>query len=92
MACQLNEFTNWLLFNCRAQFIIPSDRDRVVMRSLVVFEETCVISHTRLLQFSISQLLEHKRLEAFLEAKIPRLGVSFMHCASIVLDVVQRSQ
>ena len=47
----LNEFTDWLLFNCRAQFIIPSrsNRDRVVMRFLVVVEETCMISHTKLL-------------------------------------------
>ena len=29
----LNEFTDWLLFNCRTQLII---RDRVSMRSLVV--------------------------------------------------------
>ena len=63
-----NNFTDWLLFNCRAQFIIPSgpNRDRVVMRSLVVVEETCMISHTRLLQSSISQLLEYNKLEVFL--------------------------
>ena len=68
-------------------------------------------SHTRLLQFSISQLLEHNKLEVFLgdsiesdrmsilfqsqdqyQPKIPRLDVSSMRYASIVLDVVQRSQ
>ena len=73
-----------------------------------------MISHFRLLQSSISQLLEYNKLEVFLEGqlhsiesdrrsilfesqdqyqpKIPRLDVSSMHCASIVLDVVQRSQ
>ena len=60
----LNEFTDWLLFNCRTQF---TNRDRVVMRSLVVVEETCMISHIRLLQSSISQLLEYNKLEVFLE-------------------------
>ena len=44
-----------------------SNRDRVVMRSLVVDEETCMISHTKLLQSSISQLLEYNKLEVFLE-------------------------
>ena len=37
------------------------------MGSLVVVEETCMISHIRLLQSSISQLLEYKKLEVFLE-------------------------
>ena len=84
------------------------------MRSLVVVEEICLIFHTRLLQSSISQLLEYNKLEVFLERllhsivfdrmsilselqdrcrpNIPRLDVSSMHCARIVLDVVQRSQ
>ena len=44
-----------------------SNRDRVAMRSLVVVEETCMISHVRLLQSSISQLLEYNKLEVFLE-------------------------
>ena len=44
-----------------------SSRDRVVMRSLVVVEETCMISHIRLLQSSVSQLLEYNKLEVFLE-------------------------
>ena len=44
-----------------------SNRDRVSMRSLVVVEETCMISHIRLLQSSISQLLEYNKLEVFLE-------------------------
>ena len=44
-----------------------SNRDRVVMRSLVVVEETCMISHTKLLQSSISQLLVYNKLEVFLE-------------------------
>ena len=44
-----------------------SNRDRVAMRSLVVVEVTCMISHTRLLQSSISQLLECNKLEVFLE-------------------------
>ena len=44
-----------------------SNRDRVAMRSLVVAEETCMISHTRLLQSSISQLLEYNTLEVFRE-------------------------
>ena len=43
-----------------------SNRDRVVMIFLVVVEETCIISHTRLLQFSISQLWEYNKLEVFL--------------------------
>ena len=73
-----------------------------------------MISHIRLLQSSISQLLEYNKLEVFLEGslhsiesdrmsilselqdqyqpKIPRLGVSSMRYAGIVLDVVQRSQ
>ena len=37
------------------------------MRSLVVVEVTCMLSHVRLLQFSIWQLLEYNRLEVFLE-------------------------
>ena len=40
------------------------------MRSLVVVEETCMISHARLLQSSISQLLEYNKLEVFLEGKL----------------------
>ena len=44
-----------------------SNRDRDVMRSLVVVEETCMLSHTRLLQSSISQLLEFNKLEVSLE-------------------------
>ena len=72
-----------------------------------------MISLIRLLQSSISQLLEYNKLEVFLEGYLhsiefdrmsilfesqdqyqpkPRLDVSFKHCASIVLDVVQRSQ
>ena len=42
-----------------------SNRDRVVMRSLVVVEETCMISHIELLQSSISQLLKCDKLEVF---------------------------
>ena len=37
------------------------------MRPLVVVEETNIVFHTRLLQFSIGQLLECNRLEVFLE-------------------------
>ena len=61
----LNEFPDWLLFNCRTQLIIPSGPivDRVSMRSLVVVEVTCMISHIRLLQSSISQLSEYNKLE-----------------------------
>ena len=64
----LNEFSNWLLFNCRTQFIIPSgsNRDRVSMRSLVVVEETSMVFLIKLLQSSISQLLEYNKLEVFL--------------------------
>ena len=40
-----------------------SNCDRVSMRSLVVVEETNIVFHTRLLQFSIFQLLECNRLE-----------------------------
>ena len=48
--------------------IIPlSNCDRVSMRSLVVVEETNIVFHTRLLQFSIFQLLECNKLEASLE-------------------------
>ena len=32
----------------------------------MVVEETCMISHTRLLQFSILKLLEYNKLEVFL--------------------------
>ena len=63
----LNEFTDWLLFNCRTQFIISSGhRNRVVMRSLVVVDEIRMIFHTTLIQSSISQLLEYDKLEVFL--------------------------
>ena len=37
------------------------------MRSLVVVEETCMLSQIRLLQSSISQLLEYNKLEVFFE-------------------------
>ena len=37
------------------------------MRSLVVLEEISMIFHTKLLLFSISQLLEYNKLEVFLE-------------------------
>ena len=37
------------------------------MRSLVVVEETSMVFHTKLLQFSIFQLLECNRLEVSLE-------------------------
>ena len=37
------------------------------MRSLVVVEEISMIFHTKLLQSSISQLLEYNKLEVFLE-------------------------
>ena len=40
------------------------------MRSLVVVEETVLVFHTKLLQFSISQLLEYNKLEVFLEELI----------------------
>ena len=41
----LNEFPDWLLFNCRTQlkFSLWSNRDRVSMRSLVVVEEIRMI-------------------------------------------------
>ena len=39
----------------------------VVMRSLVEVEVKCMLSHIRLLQSSISQLLEYNKLEVFLE-------------------------
>ena len=44
-----------------------SNRDRVVMRSLVVVEEIRMIFHTKLFQSSISQLLEYNKLKVFLE-------------------------
>ena len=64
----LNEFTNWLMFNCRTQLNLPSGPIVIVsvMRSLVVVEDIYLISHTRLLQSSISQLLEYNKLEVFL--------------------------
>ena len=40
------------------------------MRSLVVVEETCMIFQTKLLQSSISQLLEYNKLEVFLEGSL----------------------
>ena len=45
--------------------ILLSNRD--VKRSLTEVEVTCMLSHTRILQFSIWQLLEYNRLEVFLE-------------------------
>ena len=65
----LNEFSNWLLFNCRnpIDHSLWSNCDRVSMRSLVVVEETNIVFHTRLLQFSIFQLLKYNGLEVFLE-------------------------
>ena len=44
-----------------------SNCDRVSMRSLVVVEETSMVFYTKLLQSSISQLLEYNKLEVFLE-------------------------
>ena len=44
-----------------------SNRDRVVMRSLVVVEEIRMIFPTKLLQFSIFQLLKYNGLQVFLE-------------------------
>ena len=44
-----------------------SNCDRVSMRSLVVVEETSMVFHTKLLQFSIFQLLECTKLEVSLE-------------------------
>ena len=44
-----------------------SNRDRVSMRSLVVVEEISMIFHTKLLQSSVSQLLEYNKLEVVLE-------------------------
>ena len=40
------------------------------MRSLVVVEETCMISHIRLPQSSISQLLEYNKPEVFPEGRL----------------------
>ena len=45
-----------------------SNRD--VARSLVVVEVTCMLFHTRLLQSSISQLLECNKLEVFLQFSV----------------------
>ena len=45
--------------------ILLSNRD--VARSLVVVEVRCMLSHIRLLQSSIGQLLEQNKLEVFLE-------------------------
>ena len=45
--------------------ILLSNRD--VARSLVEVEVTCILSHIRLLQSSIGQLLEYNKLEVFLE-------------------------
>ena len=44
-----------------------SNCDHVSMRSLVVVEETSMVCHTKLLQFSIFQLLKYNGLEVFLE-------------------------
>ena len=49
----LNEFTDWLLFNCRTNSsFLWSNRDRVSMRSLVVVEEIRIFFHTKFLQSS----------------------------------------
>ena len=45
--------------------ILLSNRD--VTRFLVEVEVTCMLSHIRLLQSSIGQLLEYNKLEVFLE-------------------------
>ena len=45
--------------------ILLSNRD--VVRSLVVVEVTCLLFHKRLLQSSVSQILEYIKLEVFLE-------------------------
>ena len=67
----LNEFSNWLLFNCRTQLIIPSGPIVIVsMRSLVVVEVTCILFRIRLLQFSIFQLLDSNKLEVSLEEQL----------------------
>ena len=40
---------------------------RASVRSLVEVKVTCLLFHTKLLQSSISQLLEYNKLEVFLE-------------------------
>ena len=63
----LNEFSNWLLFNCRTQLIFPLVQLYLVsMRSLVVFEEANIVFQTTSLQFSIFQFLKYNGLEVFL--------------------------
>ena len=57
-----------------------SNRDRVVMRSLVVVEETCIISQKRLLQSSISQLLEYTSWKCSLKGDCIRS--SLIECKS----------
>ena len=49
------------------ELLLWSNRDRVVIRSLVMVEVTCMLFHIRLLQSSISQLSEYNELEVFLE-------------------------
>ena len=44
-----------------------SNCDRVSRRSLVVVEETSMVFHTKVLQFTIFQLLECNKLEVFLK-------------------------
>ena len=65
----LNELSNWLLFNCRTQLIIPFSRIVIVFQLgfFVVVEERNIAFHTISLQFSIFQLLQYNGLGVFLE-------------------------
>ena len=65
-----NNFSFWLLINCRAQWNFSFLPKGDVARSLVVVEETRMFSQTRLLQSSISQLLEYNKLEVCLEGQL----------------------
>ena len=65
----LNEFTDWLLFNCRTRLIISfSPIEIVFQRDLWWWSRRQVWSFIQnFSSFSISQLLECNKLEVFLE-------------------------
>ena len=75
--CLSNNFPSWLsnfpllVVDQLWNQILLSSRD--VVKSLVEVEVTCMLSHLRLLQSSIWQLLEYNKLEVFLEVAFDRV-------------------
>ena len=65
----LNEFSNWLMFNCRTRLIISFSPIVIVFQRDLWWwsRRTNIVFHTTSLQFSIFQLLKYNGLVVFLE-------------------------